>query len=152
MKKRKRTLRFRNYSHETLVKRLIRKVLVPIVRLWFGTCRVTIINEGVYRDYFLSDQPIVGGTWHRGAVYFLYFFGNLQPRIMISQSKDGEVLAQYASGFGVVPVRGSSSKGGRDALEQMRLYLQGGGKACATVLDGPRGTGLCGQEGYDLSG
>jgi lysophospholipid acyltransferase (LPLAT)-like uncharacterized protein len=147
VKKRKRTLRFRNYAHETLVKRLIRKVLVPIARLWFGTCRVTMLNEGVYRESFLSDQPIVGGTWHRGAVYFLYFFGNFQPRIMISQSKDGEILAEYASGFGVVPVRGSSSKGGRDALEQMQLYLQGGGKACATVLDGPRGPAYVAKRG-----
>jgi lysophospholipid acyltransferase (LPLAT)-like uncharacterized protein len=67
--------------------------------------------------------------------------------MMISQSKDGEILAQYASGFGVVPVRGSSGKGGRDALEQMRLYLQGGGKACATVLDGPRGPAYVAKKG-----
>ncbi len=143
----RRTLRIRDFARETLMARFIRKIVVPLLRVWFGTCRVTILNEGVYRDYFLSDQPIVGGTWHRGAVYFLYFFGKLQPRIMISQSKDGEILAQYASGFGVVPVRGSSSKGGREALEQMRHHLTSGGKACATVLDGPRGPAYVAQKG-----
>ena len=145
--RRKRTFRVRDFAHETFISRLIRKVLVPLVRLWFSTCRVTMLNERIYHEYFLSDIPIVGGTWHRASIYFLYFFGDLRPMIMISQSKDGEMLAQYATGFGVVPARGSSHKGGRDALEQMRGYLLRGGKACATVLDGPRGPAYVAKKG-----
>ncbi len=147
MRERKRTFRVRDFAHETLIGRFIRKVLVPLVRVWFKTCRVTMLNERVYHEYFLSDKPIVGGTWHRAAIYFLYFFGDFRPMIMISQSKDGEILAQYAAGFGVVPARGSSQKGGRDALEQMQRYLLSGGKACATVLDGPRGPAYVAKRG-----
>jgi lysophospholipid acyltransferase (LPLAT)-like uncharacterized protein len=147
VQKRKSTLRIRDLAHETLPSRFLRKVIVPLVRIWFDTCRVTLINERVYHEYFLSDIPIVGGTWHRAAIYFLYFFGKIQPMIMISQSKDGEMLAQYAEGFGVVPVRGSSSRGGRDALNRMRRYLNEGGKACATVLDGPRGPAYVAKKG-----
>ena len=61
--------------------------------------------------------------------------------------KDGEILAQYAAGFGVVPARGSSHKGGRSALKQMQHYLSGGGKACATVLDGPQGPAYVAKKG-----
>ena len=127
--------------------RLIGRVLVPLVSAWFGSCRLEILNEDVYREYFLTDTPIVGATWHRGAVFFLYYFGRLKPMILISQSKDGEMLAQYASGFGVAPVRGSSSRGGRDALVKMVRHLASGGKACATVLDGPRGPAYSAKEG-----
>jgi lysophospholipid acyltransferase (LPLAT)-like uncharacterized protein len=144
---RRRAFRVRDFAYETFIGRLIRKVLVPLVRLWFSTCRVTILNERIYREYFLSDIPIVAGTWHRASIYFLYFFGNFRPMIMISQSKDGEMLAQYAAGFGVIPARGSSQKGGRDALEQMRGYILSGGKGCATVLDGPRGPAYVAKKG-----
>ncbi|MCG6917454.1 MAG: lysophospholipid acyltransferase family protein [Deltaproteobacteria bacterium] len=144
---RKKTFRVRNFAHEAFVGRLVRKVLVPLVRLWFSTCRVTMLNERIYHEYFLSDTPIVAGTWHRASIYFLYFFGHFRPMIMISQSKDGEMLAQYATGFGVVPARGSSHKGGRDALEQMRGYILSGGKGCATVLDGPRGPAYVAKKG-----
>lgn len=143
----KRTFRVRNFAHEAFIGRLVRKVLVPLVRLWFSTCRVTVLNERIYHEYFLSDIPIVAGTWHRASIYFLYFFGSFRPMIMISQSKDGEMLAQYAAGFGVVPARGSSHKGGRDALEQMRGYILSGGKGCATVLDGPRGPAYVAKKG-----
>ncbi|MCG6980367.1 MAG: lysophospholipid acyltransferase family protein [Deltaproteobacteria bacterium] len=143
----RRTFRVRDFAHDTFVSRLIRKILVPVVRLWFSTCRVTMVNERIYREYFLTDRPIVAGTWHRASIYFLYFFGDLRPMIMISQSKDGEMLTQYAAGFGVVPARGSSHKGGRDALEQMRAYMVRGGKRCATVLDGPRGPAYVAKKG-----
>jgi lysophospholipid acyltransferase (LPLAT)-like uncharacterized protein len=127
--------------------RFIRKIVVPLARVWFGTCRVSVINQRVYDEYVLRDTPVVVGTWHRAAIYFLYFFGHFRPMIMISRSKDGEILSQYAAGFGVIPVRGSSSKGGRAALEHMRRYLESGGKGCATVLDGPRGPAYVAKKG-----
>ena len=125
----------------------IRKIVVPLARAWFGTCRVSVINRRVYDEFVLNDTPVVVGTWHRAAIYFLYFFGPFRPMIMISRSKDGEILSQYAAGFGVIPARGSSSKGGRAALEHMRRYLEGGGKGCATVLDGPRGPAYVAKKG-----
>ena len=147
MQKVRRIIRIRDFARETLMARFIRKIVVPLARVWFGTCRVSVINQRVYDEYVLNDTPVVVGTWHRAAIYFLYFFGHFRPMIMISRSKDGEILSQYAAGFGVIPARGSSSKGGRAALEQMRRYLEGGGKGCATVLDGPRGPAYVAKKG-----
>ena len=143
----RRTPRIRDFARETLMARFIRKIVVPLARVWFGTCRVSFINQRIYDEYILNDTPVVVGTWHRATIYFLYFFGHFRPMIMISRSKDGEILSQYAAGFGVIPVRGSSSKGGRAALERMRKYLEGGGKGCATVLDGPRGPAYVAKKG-----
>ena len=144
---RKKSFKIRDFAYETFVGRIIRKLVVPLVRAWFSTCRVTILNEQIYNEYFFNEVPFVGGTWHRAAVYFLYFFSHLRPMIMISRSKDGELLANYAAGFGVVPARGSSKKGGRDALKQMQHYLRSGGKACGTVLDGPQGPAYVAKKG-----
>lgn len=147
MQKLKDSARMRDYAGSTFVARLIHKILVPLARVWFGSCRVELLNQSLFQRYIVSEKPIVGVTWHRASLFFLYYFGKLNPMIMISQSKDGEMLAQYAAGLGVVPVRGSSSRGGRDALEQMRRHLADGGKACATVLDGPRGPAYVAKKG-----
>lgn len=146
-RRRGKEFRIRDFAHDTLMARLIRKVVVPLIRIWFNTCRVSIINEKVYKEYTSDDKPVVVGTWHRAAIYFLYFFGHFHPMIMISQSKDGEILAQYTSAMGAMTARGSSSRGGKEALEQMRHHLTSGGKACATVLDGPRGPACVAKKG-----
>jgi lysophospholipid acyltransferase (LPLAT)-like uncharacterized protein len=53
-------------------------------------------------------------------------------------SKDGEILAAYIARFGIEPVRGSSSRGGRAALIAMKRALDRGA-VCAITPDGPRG-------------
>ena len=57
---------------------------------------------------------------------------------MISQSKDGEVIAGVAKLTGWHPVRGSSSKDGKIALSNIIKRLQET-KLAAHILDGPRG-------------
>jgi len=143
----KKDFRIRNFAHETMMARLIRKVVAPLARIWFDTCKVTFINEQVYREYASNNTPVVVGTWHRAAIYFLYFFGHFRPMIMVSQSKDGEILAHFTSAMGAIPARGSSSRGGKEALNQMLHHLNSGGKACATVLDGPRGPAYVAKKG-----
>jgi len=111
-----------------------------LCRLWFATCRVEMISKEWAAWVFDEGHPAVGVTWHRGAVYFLHYFGRHRPVIMVSRSKDGEYLASYIKALGGVPVRGSSRRGGRQALEQMSHILrQGQCRYAATVADGPRG-------------
>lgn len=140
-------MKIRDLAANPYMVRFIRKILVPAVRLWFRTCRVEIVNEEVYRRYARFDTPVVVGTWHRASLFALYFFAGVHPMVMISQSKDGELLAQFAAALGVIPVRGSSSRGGREALAQMRAHLVQAGRACATVLDGPRGPAYVAKKG-----
>jgi lysophospholipid acyltransferase (LPLAT)-like uncharacterized protein len=60
--------------------------------------------------------------------------------IMFSRSKDSELLASFAEHSGIIPVRGSSSRGGQAALKAMVKYLkQPGNRKAATVVNGPRG-------------
>jgi lysophospholipid acyltransferase (LPLAT)-like uncharacterized protein len=57
---------------------------------------------------------------------------------MISQSKDGEWAARLAAKLGLVPVRGSSSKGGTTALRAITEALKQN-PAVIHIVDGPRG-------------
>ena len=140
-------MKIRDLAGNPYMVRMIQKIFAPLLRLWFGTCRVELINERVYHEYSDLHTSVVVGTWHRAAVFALYFFGRFHPMVMISQSKDGELLAQYAATLGIIPIRGSSSRGGRQALVRMQRYLAQGGRACATVLDGPRGPAYVAKKG-----
>jgi lysophospholipid acyltransferase (LPLAT)-like uncharacterized protein len=57
---------------------------------------------------------------------------------MISQSQDGEMIAGVAAKSGWLPVRGSSSRGGSQALKILVERLKETGLA-AHIVDGPRG-------------
>ncbi|MCF8040615.1 MAG: lysophospholipid acyltransferase family protein [Desulfarculaceae bacterium] len=119
-----------------------------LARTLFRTCRVEILRGDLVEKYFNRGRPAIGVTWHRGAIFSLYFFGNKRPAVMISGSRDGEYLARYLSIMGGVPVRGSSSRGGRAALKEMADYLQSGpGRYAATVADGPRGPRYVAKKG-----
>jgi lysophospholipid acyltransferase (LPLAT)-like uncharacterized protein len=122
------------------IKRLLIWLAARIFNLWFSTCRIQIIGRAYHELFIEGDQKCVGATWHRGAIFLVWFFRKAHPMIMFSRSKDGDLLAGFAENLGVVPVRGSSSRGGRKALRQMVAFLNGPGSGkAATVLDGPRG-------------
>lgn len=116
-----------------------------LARLWFGTVRVTIINQPVYDRHFRQTglpHHVVAGSWHRHSIFMFYFFRNLGNRlIMISRSLDGEMTADIAKRLGYTPVRGSSTRGGRQALHQMIEVINKGDKKylCGTAVDGPQG-------------
>lgn len=119
-------------------------LITLLARLWFGTVRVRILNRSIYEDYFRSAHTgnVVAGSWHRHAIFLFYFFRDLGRRgIMISRSLDGEMTAGIARRFGYTPIRGSSSRGGTAALQEMVRFMAAPGpkRLCGTAVDGPRG-------------
>jgi lysophospholipid acyltransferase (LPLAT)-like uncharacterized protein len=118
-----------------------------LCKLWFSTCRVHILRPDLHQQYPLGDQPYVGATWHRGAIFSCYYYGPHHPQVMFSQSADGEYLARFAERCGMIPVRGSSSRGGGRALAQMIRFIREGQGSGATVLDGPQGPRFVAKKG-----
>jgi lysophospholipid acyltransferase (LPLAT)-like uncharacterized protein len=119
-----------------------------ILRVWFATCRVTVVGRDVHERFILGKEKLVGGTWHRGAIFLVWFFRRVHPMVMFSRSRDGGLIADYAQNMGVQAVRGSSSRGGTAALRTMIRYLRRPGvRKVATVLDGPRGPRFVAQPG-----
>lgn len=118
-----------------------------LCRLWFSTCRVKILQPEIHQRWVLGPRPYIGATWHRGAIFYCYYYGPRRHLVMFSQSEDGEYLARFAEKCGMIPVRGSSTRGGRRALVQMIRHLRAGRGSCATVLDGPQGPRFVAKKG-----
>src|SRR2546428_199335 len=58
--------------------------------------------------------------------------------VLVSRSRDGEIVARYLSRFGLDSVRGSTSRGGREAGRALVAAVRRG-RDIAVVPDGPRG-------------
>jgi lysophospholipid acyltransferase (LPLAT)-like uncharacterized protein len=120
--------------------RLVTRFAAILLHAWFSTCKITIVGRPFHDRFILGNERMVGASWHRGAIFLTWFYRNVHPMIMYSQSKDGDLIAGVAEDLGVVPVRGSSSRGGGDAFRKMVRFLRQSTRSkAATVLDGPRG-------------
>ena len=130
---------------ERLILTTVPRLVDWIMRLWFGTVRVEIINRDIYLDYVQNNRDrgsVVLGTWHRHTIFFFHFFRHLDNRVlMVSQSRDGELLARLAERLGYDCVRGSSTRSGGQALRAMIRYLRNCPQTAfaGTAMDGPQG-------------
>lgn len=109
------------------------------LRLILLTCRVRYINKNYIDEFVLGDKKVVITTWHRCAIYFLFKYGSIHPMVLFSSSRDGDLLANFAKKVGIVPARGSSTRGGKEGSEHLVRFLNTGGRVVGTVADGPQG-------------
>lgn len=128
-----------------LSKFAIRHGLIPlaygILRLYFATIRIQGVGEDDFRAHLQRGGRAIAALWHqRILAVFAYAgrFGQWAPAVMISRSRDGEMIAETYRRLNFRPVRGSSSRGGREALAALVADLAQHPFA-VHVLDGPRG-------------
>ncbi|MFH1066773.1 MAG: lysophospholipid acyltransferase family protein, partial [bacterium] len=113
-----------------------------IIRLLGATLRMRVHDpEGLLQE--TSAQPWLFAFWHNRILMFPYFYQKYLPQrrcvVMISRSKDGQLITDVAAGFGIQAVRGSSSKKAMQAYREILRTLNNTGKDGAVTPDGPRG-------------
>jgi lysophospholipid acyltransferase (LPLAT)-like uncharacterized protein len=111
-----------------------------VASLWLSTCRISEFGREIEEQY-LKNNPgkgVLYASWHRGLFFVIYWYRNQNVVSIASASKDGELAAQAAKRFGWITVRGSSSRGGRQAFREMEA-LVGRGYKGGLVADAPRG-------------
>ena len=96
---------------------------------------------------FRAGRPFITAFWH-GRLMMLAHGWQAEPpvHVIISQHPDGESIARATRHLGVVPVRGSSTRGGAAALRASLRLLNDGGYVGITP-DGPRGPRMRVQHG-----
>jgi lysophospholipid acyltransferase (LPLAT)-like uncharacterized protein len=76
--------------------------------------------------------------WHQHLLMLMLRHRDEEIAVMISRSRDGEFAAPIVERLGFQVVRGSSSRGGSRAIEEM-VRAADAGRALALTVDGPRG-------------
>ncbi|GAB6145525.1 lysophospholipid acyltransferase family protein [Desulfocicer niacini] len=110
-----------------------------LVRLLSLTYRVRIIDSENETSIRNRGGGIVYASWHQRFFPGITFFSRRRPiAIMISHSRDGEMISRVVDVLGWLPVRGSSSRGGSRALQEIKKLARQGFNI-GHIVDGPRG-------------
>lgn len=118
---------------------LLIKPVYFILFLYNRTLHFRIENDQILLDH-LRRGPVILASWHQRFFggFFLPRMYKLTVPIMISRSQDGDFIAGVVTHSGFLPVRGSSSRGGKEALREMVNAVMRYGIG-AHIIDGPTG-------------
>ena len=110
-----------------------------LVKALSATYRIKIYNPENEQDILDRHGSLVYASWHQRFFPGITFFSSRKPiAIMISQSRDGEMIARVVDVLGWHPVRGSSTRGGVGALRELKA-LAVNGYRIGHIVDGPKG-------------
>ena len=111
------------------------------IRIYSMTFRLRVENEKHWQELMKQGTPILLCAWHQqffSAIHHFKTYSKYNPGLMISQSKDGDLISGVANRSGWHTPRGSSTRGGRQAMVLMINHLKTYGLG-AHLLDGPTG-------------
>ncbi|UCD84559.1 MAG: lysophospholipid acyltransferase family protein [Deltaproteobacteria bacterium] len=101
------------------------------------TLRIKIVNEQVWENRE-REEKLIFAFWHGDLFSLVDYHKQRKIAIITSRSDDGEILSRILKRFRYELVRGSSSRGGTEALRGMIKKLEEGYIA-AVAADGPKG-------------
>ncbi len=116
--------------------------LAPFLLDWYLRLVSWTSNKRVFHEEYdgaLRGETTIFVSFHQGLIYFVHHFRDRNGVVMVSRSRDGELVSAILRRLGFRPVRGSSSRGGKDALQEMIPFLREGLASGGLVCDGPRG-------------
>lgn len=84
------------------------------------------------------NQAFIYALWHQNLIGAIFSHIGEHFTMIISESKDGELVAVTCKKFGHRPARGSSTRGGKKAVIQILRNMNQGFPGALSV-DGPKG-------------
>ncbi len=130
---------------------LFNHILPPIIwlliHLWCLTIRKKILNPEMEKEIRSESGKAVWTLWHSHLFYITYYFRGMHNLyILVSPSKDGDLIANVGKLFGYKVLRGSSFKrtlsGTRECIGILKQDSEVG-----LIADGSRGPRHLAQAG-----
>ena len=126
------------------------RILLPIGLLLVGllarSWRVRVRNAEGWQRLRAENKPWVFALWHATLLPVAWQHSNEGVAVLVSQHRDGELIARVLAAWGNTTVRGSTTRGGSRALLAMIKELERG-VVVAVTPDGPQGPALKFQPG-----
>jgi lysophospholipid acyltransferase (LPLAT)-like uncharacterized protein len=114
-------------------------VVGPIFIFLLGkTLRIKWIGEENLDSIRKNQGQVIYAFWHGRMLIFSYSHRWQKAHVLISQHRDGELIARIIERLGFVSVRGSTTRGGTKAIFEM-AEKGASGYDVAITPDGPRG-------------
>ncbi len=109
------------------------RLLYYAIRHLLQTCQLAPLNSEKR-----PAPPYLYAIWHQNLIASLATERERPHCMIVSRSRDGELVAGVCQRLGHLPLRGSSHRGGASALKGMVRVLREGTPGCIAI-DGPRG-------------
>ena len=135
-------LQYTSPKRFTFRQRLMLFFLPPLIafllKAIFRTCRFEVRREEYLNGVLEKHGAFICPFWHECLHLVVWKHGNTNAHTLTSYSFDGELAARVVTRIGNEAIRGSSSRGGAEALDSLEKALH----LCKRVgftADGPRG-------------
>lgn len=115
-------------------------------RIYFLTLRIVEVGLDQIEDLEKNKQPYIYAVWHTNVLFTPIFARKRPAYVMISASRDGELITRVVRKFGHDSVRGSTTRGGLKALKEFIKIVKSGNRGAITP-DGPLGPAFTMQDG-----
>jgi lysophospholipid acyltransferase (LPLAT)-like uncharacterized protein len=116
--------------------RLAAFLAAHVARLWLATVRIRArAADGRMHPTNPDEARCIYAFWHESLLAPAKVHTHV--KVLVSQSADGELIAQVCQHLGLGTIRGSSKRGGTQAL--LQLIRHGDNAHLALTPDGPRG-------------
>lgn len=121
------------------------------IRLLFSTVSIREIPDNYSKKLKRQGKNVIYAFWHSFMLVSGYAARNLGIKVLISRHTDGEYVTHISRQLGFDAVRGSTTRGGVDALLKMTRDTDKGASFIITP-DGPRGPRFIVQPGIIFLG
>jgi lysophospholipid acyltransferase (LPLAT)-like uncharacterized protein len=114
--------------------------IILFLEKWFAFILLSIFRISFkYEKKGLENtkEKVIYVFWHRNIIPLMLDRRKENNVVLISNSKDGDYIAEPAKAFGYIVVRGSSTRGGVSALKEMSKLAKN--HSVAITPDGPKG-------------
>lgn len=121
-------------------RRPIYKMLATFAYYTLHCLYLTLKVEVVFHPDYRSDNQYLGAFWH-GKMFIPMFAARshqTKMAVLVSPSKDGDIVSDWLNKLGYETVRGSSRKNNVSALVEMLRKLKEG-YSIGIIVDGPLG-------------
>ena len=110
------------------------------------TMRIEFVNCERYRGPHAVAKQVILAFWHGRLLMMPYSYSGKGISILVSQSKDGELIARTVKSFGMDSVRGSTTRGFISGIKGLMKAARAG-RDLAITPDGPKGPAQKAQMG-----
>jgi lysophospholipid acyltransferase (LPLAT)-like uncharacterized protein len=118
--------------------RVLSFLAASFIRGLRASLRLHLHGEERVREWERTGTHFILAFWHRHLLLMPYAYRGGKISVLVSQSKDGELIARTVAHLGIDSSRGSSSRGGIAGMRSL-LRKAAEGWDIAFTPDGPRG-------------
>jgi lysophospholipid acyltransferase (LPLAT)-like uncharacterized protein len=125
-------------------------VAAGFIRALRATVRIRYHGEEGIRAAEREGRHFILAFWHRHLLLMPYGYRGRRISVLVSQSRDGELIARTVARLGIDASRGSTTRGGMAGMRAL-LRKAGEGYDLAFTPDGPKGPASVVQPGVILA-